>query len=203
MTTTFLVGTCCICKKDDLPVMVKKVDKFCKDCTPFIYKELDGLLRFIADNKPKRKTKSPKRDNDMTKTIHVLVNALYPDLKCVQVRFKDNPKKYSYKTLLDLEVGDEVIVKSPNDGFIVVAVVGNCADALEKYPLKWITQKVNSKHYDEVVAAEDEAVKKIRDKSSKNRRNKDLIAIKELLGYEDMTDEDLLEQLKGTPLLEG
>jgi len=200
MMTSYRTGVCCVCTNIK-PVMVRQSGCFCKDCTPYTGVDLDHLNRFIS--KLQKLKSKPKRENGM-KSIHVLVNALYDDLKCVQVKFKQDhgqlsPKSYSYKTFLELETGDEVIVDSPRGGFVVVTVVGTCLDHLDEFPLKWVVQKVDKSGYIDARDKEDLMITKFHKASATTKKKKALAAIKEMLGYDNMTDVELLEELKDAP----
>ena len=96
--------------------------------------------------------------------------ALMQDVKTVAVKFKNTPNKtYTYKVKPEwnVQVGDELIVRSPRDGTTVVEVVElhNVADisldSTIKY--KWAIQKVDNAAYDLLVKEEEEKAIKLRE----------------------------------------
>ncbi len=152
----------------------------------------------------------------MTMNENAMINAMYAELKCVQVRFKGNSfssqkgvndnnlshKEYSYKTFLDLKIGDEVIVHSPSAGFVVVVVCGSDTSDLDSKRLKWVLQKVEVEEYEENQEKETQAFANLRNMMSETRRKKAMSEMKEMLGLSDLDDKQLIEQLSGSAILE-
>ena len=91
--------------------------------------------------------------------IHTLID---PSIRTIGVQFFNemnrdgslSPKIYTYKTRLELEEGDLVVVKSPH-GYKVVKVVR--IDEVpninpdDKHTFKWALQKVNQEDYEQSV----------------------------------------------------
>lgn len=103
----------------------------------------------------KRNGRGPYQKEESTmensQSSGVLINALYDNLKCYQVRFKNDcgglsVKEYSYKTFIDLAVDDVVIVDSPHNGYVTAVVVGDDESYLETHRLKWIVQRLSLIH---------------------------------------------------------
>ena len=79
------------------------------------------------------------------------------NFRFVKVRFKHegggfSSKEYTYKTLdATLEAGDEVIVKSPTKGMVIVSVteVLSYYEVSEEFnfSIKWVVQKVDTTEY--------------------------------------------------------
>ena len=67
-------------------------------------------------------------------------------------------REYTYKTLLDLETEDYVVVQTPNGEYKVVQVRTVCEpDEIELNPdikYKWVIQKLEFEHYDAVLEKE-------------------------------------------------
>ena len=96
------------------------------------------------------------------------------DFKFVTVVFAPytGTNTYTYKTLLDVEVDDFVVVHTPSRGYQVVKVLEVLSplevDLEAKYEYKWLVQKVDLEHFDKVMATEKE-VRAVVNKS-KNKR---------------------------------
>lgn len=66
-------------------------------------------------------------------------------------------KTYFYKTLLQFEVGNECIVKSPHHGLEVVDVVEiDCMTEIESGSYKWVVQKVDTTEWSRCKDVEDQ-----------------------------------------------
>ena len=96
--------------------------------------------------------------------------ALMQDVKTVAVKFKNTPNQtYTYKVKPEwnVQVGDELIVRSPRDGTTVVEVVelhdvaDISLDSTIKY--KWAIQKVDNATYDLLVKEEEAKAVKLRE----------------------------------------
>jgi hypothetical protein len=108
--------------------------------------------------------------------VNVLL-AENPDFKFVQVTFDENNfpgtlKKYTYKTLEKVEIGDKVLVDSPSSGF-TVTTVSDVLSPMEidfevKYKYKWIVQVIDTVNYDQMVAVEKDLLALVN--KSKNKR---------------------------------
>lgn len=55
--------------------------------------------------------------------------------------------EYHYLSDLDLKVGDNVIVESPSEGYVVVIVTKLCGPLESSKATKWIVQKVLDEEY--------------------------------------------------------
>ncbi len=100
----------------------------------------------------------------MTNEINMLL-AQNPDFKFVKVTFSPAATKlYTYKTLENVEIGDQVIVDAPDKGFVAVTVEKVCKlhelELNPHYAYKWVVQKVDTSTYEELVEKENE-VKKV------------------------------------------
>ena len=96
--------------------------------------------------------------------------ALMQNVKTVAVKFKATPNRtYTYKVKPEwnVQVGDELVVRSPRDGTTIVEVVevhdvaDITLDTTIKY--KWAVQKVDNASYDELVKAEAASAAKLRE----------------------------------------
>ena len=96
--------------------------------------------------------------------------ALMQGVKTVAVKFKNTPNQtYTYKVKPEwnVQVGDELIVRSPRDGTTVVEVVelhdvaDISLDSTIKY--KWAIQKVDNATYDLLVKEEEAKAVKLRE----------------------------------------
>lgn len=72
--------------------------------------------------------------------------------KCVQVRFQNMGRHYSYITYFDFEIGDYAIVQSPEGDFKVVRVLGFSDAFWRRHPrsCKWIVAKLDLEEYERV-----------------------------------------------------
>jgi hypothetical protein len=81
----------------------------------------------------------------------------------VKVKFTNSAQEYSYKSEVEYAEGDRVVVDTPNSGLQAVKVI-SCSKGLAggdfpKY--KWIVAKVDTSRYEELLANEQTAVKRI------------------------------------------
>lgn len=133
-----------------------------------------------------------------TKLLLALLNT---ELKTVGVQFKDMNgeafgKVYTYKTDLELEVGDEVIVDAPSTGMtiVVVAEVHDIADLDEKasFEYKWIVGKVDTEAHEKRLEREEELAKEFAVVQRKVKKVKMVNELKRSLGFgEDEECEEL------------
>ena len=96
--------------------------------------------------------------------------ALMQNVKTVAVKFKATPNRtYTYKVKPEwnVQVGDELVVRSPRDGTAIVEVVEvhDVADITLDTTIKyrWAVQKVDNASYDELVKAEAASAAKLRE----------------------------------------
>lgn len=75
----------------------------------------------------------------------------------VTVQFSDyysSQKEYTYKTNLEVTVGDAAIVDSPQ-GLVVVKIVSISEDTPEtNYPIKWLADTVDREYYTDILDVE-------------------------------------------------
>ena len=120
--------------------------------------------------------------------------AANPTFKFVNVTFANSSQAYTYKTTLDLEPGDSIIVETPRTGLTCVKVIEvlslEQADIRENIRYKWVVQKVDTAYYDEVKAMEQEVQKAVND----NRRTKMIKAMKKEL--EDNLGKTTVKQIE-------
>lgn len=136
--------------------------------------------------------------------ISNLIAALTTTLSTVGVQFKDANgvaygRTYTYKTDLELKVGDEVVIDAPSTGLtvVVVAEVHTVADIDEDagFNYKWIISKVDLEQHNARIEKEAELVEefaKVQQKVSRMRKIKEL---KEALGYGEDEECDELNSL--------
>lgn len=98
-------------------------------------------------------------------TLNILL-ASNPSFKFVAVEFKNSQTPYIYKTTLDLEEGDTVVVDTPRTGMTCVLVTKILkleeVDAT-KYNYKWIVSKVDTDYYEKVLDMQAQVQKTIND----------------------------------------
>ncbi len=121
------------------------------------------------------------------------------NFKFVVARFANATNTYTYKTVLDIEPGDFVVVDTPSNGFQVVeAVEVASADEFEltySGKLKWIVSKVDTAHYDEVRTMEREANKRLNKAKAIKSRREHLAALTEELGEDELNEVKKLVRL--------
>lgn len=122
------------------------------------------------------------------------------DFKIVTVKFdssktvKLDTKTYTYKTVLDVQEGDKVVVDSPSSGMVIVDVI-EAVPAIETnldfgFQVKWIVSKVDVKNYEECKEIERKALKQINMLKYTNKRKELLHDLTEVIG------EDGIKQIK-------
>lgn len=96
--------------------------------------------------------------------------ALLDNVSAVEVTFPRSNGKYTYlaKDSLNLQIGDKVVVDTPQSGFVVVEVtqlnVGWDIDA--NYTYKFVVQRVDTGDYDKL----NEAVAQVREDIERSRK---------------------------------
>lgn len=116
--------------------------------------------------------------------IHAVVQAMLAtneNFKFVTVAFPTSTNEYTYKTTLNLAVGDTVLVNT-NAGMRIVTVTGlpQIDDVdLAAYNYQWIVQKIDLEHYNAMKEKEEELLKIIRNKQRNHVANQ---ALEQLFG---------------------
>jgi len=133
--------------------------------------------------------------------IKNLIATLSTSLTTIGVQFKDHSgegfgKVYTYKTDLQLEVGDEVIVDAPSTGLTVVKVarVDTLADINMNAPFtyKWVVGKVDVEAHAKRLEKEAELEKEFAAIQAKVRKMRQIAELKAALGFsEDEKCEEL------------
>ncbi len=126
------------------------------------------------------------------------------NFRFVKVRFKHesgafSAKEYHYKTLdSTIAAGDEVVVDSPTNGFVIVVVT----EVLEYYEVeeqgynyKWIVQKVDVSAYEELKAKEKAVQKQLAKVNMKARLDNSLSKAAEELGEDNVNSLKALARL--------
>ena len=113
------------------------------------------------------------------------------DAKTVVVTFTGTPNKtYTYKVPKEWEVkvGDELVVRSPWNGSVVVTVKevneDYDIDLQAKFTYKWAVSKVDNAAYDELLKAEEKNAKQLKALQRKAELKKQLATIAAELGEE-------------------
>lgn len=111
-----------------------------------------------------------------------------PDFKIVVVQFPTSSKNYHYKTILDVQPGDKVVVDAPSTGYTVLDVV-EVIPALEtelsyNFQIKWVVDKVDVEQYEKVQLMEREATKTLNQLKYTRRRKELLEDLKSEVGAE-------------------
>lgn len=97
-----------------------------------------------------------KESNVMSNKLNLFIASQRPDFKIIGVNFNSGDKVYHYKTLLDVQEGDQILVPVQNKSPSVVRVV-SVKDALScnlSYELKWVIQKIDFTDFDACVEME-------------------------------------------------
>lgn len=98
-------------------------------------------------------------------TLNILL-ASNPSFKFVTVEFKNSQTPYTYKTTLDLEEGDTVVVDTPRTGMtcaLVTAVLRLEEVDATKFDYKWVVSKVDTDYYEKVTDMQAQVQKTIND----------------------------------------
>ena len=182
------------------------------ETNPIYIVNLSKLLNIRGDYKSEflpTQNQNQKKEHTMNTTTDTLINSLYENLNAVQVVFSKEvlgsiPKQYTYKTFLDLEIGDEVVVDSPNNGLTVVKVVGVDSSKLqENYRFKWVVQKIDTAEYCRIVENENIAIDKLNKLVNQSRRKEAAAKVKEMLGDNDGAFEGIQNDLNSLNLIEN
>lgn len=93
------------------------------------------------------------------------------ELYAVTVTFQDNStRRYTYKSLKEVEVGTKVVVDTPSNGFQVVTVVA-CKKGLDKQAqfeqYKWLVGVVDETEYRRLNDAEKDFIRKAKEEQAK------------------------------------
>jgi hypothetical protein len=127
------------------------------------------------------------------------------EIKYAVVKFHESSKEYTYRTDLDLEKGDLVVVSSPHSGYAVVTVidVSGLTQSQRSMATKWIVQKVDiTEHLARL--ERQKLAQEIRNKLQSKKEQ-----VEELLIYKRLAESDpsinallkQLEELEGAPML--
>lgn len=140
----------------------------------------------------------------MSCKISNLISALSSTLKTVGIQYKDAHgvafgRVYTYKTDLELEVGEEVIVDAPSTGLTVVVVteVHNLAniDSSASFAYKWVVAKVDVKSHAERLERQQELEKEFAIIQAKVEKMNKIKELKAALGYGENEECDELTAL--------
>ena len=117
--------------------------------------------------------------------------ALLQNASTVGVKFEGTPSKvYTYKVRKEwnVQVGDELVVRTPLDGSTIVEVVEvhdiPDIDLAANFKYKWAVQKVDNTAYDEVLKVEAEKAMQLKELQRKAQLKKQLAEIVAELGEE-------------------
>jgi len=120
-----------------------------------------------------------------------------PKFKFVSIVFAPytGSKEYTYKTLIDLEVDDFVVVQTPSKEYQCVKVRAVLdpleVDLIPGVNYKWIVQKVDMTHFEECIEMEKQVQLKLR-KAEARKRQSEL----RQSSLEFLTDEERAETVK-------
>ena len=130
-------------------------------------------------------------------TINILL-ASNPAFKFVTVEFRTSQTPYTYKTTLDVEEGDTVVVDTPRSGLtcaLVTSVLKLEEVDATKYDYKWVVSKVDLEYYKQVTELQSKVVKTIND-SKRTKMLKEMKAqLMEEIGVEAAADVEKLVRL--------
>lgn len=124
-------------------------------------------------------------------TMKNITALLQQDINTVKVIFERDGKEYQYKTNLNLEVGDPVVVKVKSSGqlkVVKVVQVDNDLDVscFEDFELQWIVQRVNLDMYDQLNTRDDQMTQMITKLEIAKKRAEFTSTLKENLGNAGM-----------------
>ena len=140
-----------------------------------------GIEAFMKTVKPRtnpfEEEQTDEGVNNMS-DLNLLLAEQNENFKIVKVTFPNTSKAYTYKTVLDIEKGNLVIVDTPSSGFTIVEVQ-EVLPAIETnldfgFNVKWIVSKVDTEQYDACLTME-RAVTKSLNKLKYSRRRHELI----------------------------
>lgn len=115
-----------------------------------------------------------------------LASMLIEGLKTVKVCFNNETKKYTYKTMDDLEIDDLVIILGPRGDFKIAKV-----SSVDKIPdlnpnsnknYKWIVQKIDLTKFNELNKLEEEFADDLRELEQKSIRDNAKLMLSENFG---------------------
>lgn len=104
-----------------------------------------------------------------------LLYATNPSFRLVVVTFAGSTKQYTYKTILELEEGDTVVVSAPGGMTCVEVVAIKEIHEVEpvSFEYKWIVQKLDTEHYEKMLET-DSAVRKQLNQARTSKLVKDM-----------------------------
>lgn len=111
-----------------------------------------------------------------------------PNFKIVKVVFEGASRQYTYKTFLEVEAGDIVVVKTPSEGLKLVEAIevipADEADLNPGFTIKWLVDVVNRNHYRECKEREAQINKQMNTLRAKKQRKEATELLKEEYGAE-------------------
>ena len=132
------------------------------------------------------------------------LNALFAEnenFKFISVVFSPftGTRTYTYKTTLDVQEGDFVIVDTPNGGLSVVQVkkLNDFTDVNFNvtYGYKWVVQKIDRTDYDELVVKEKQLAKTLNKVTAKKVLHELRTSLLEDMSEEEQTEVKALTRL--------
>lgn len=125
---------------------------------------------------------------------HNISSLLMQGCKTVGVQFDGTSKFYTYKTMITLEIDDQVVVPSGSGNSAAIAVVKRVdtipqISVTSNIDFKWIIQKIDTAEYDALNAKEAEFRDELLAIEQKATVSNAMAALQEYLG----TDSNLLE----------
>jgi len=124
---------------------------------------------------------------------NLLIANANPDFKFILVRFTNDDgnksKPYMYKTLLDVEVGQQVVVDSPTG--VAIVEVFEVTPAIEcdheaAFRIKWIVSVVDRAHYNDCVEMEKVVLGKVNKMQAKKKQQALLVEMEETFGKDEI-----------------
>ncbi len=115
-----------------------------------------------------------------------------PKFKFVEVRFRTGAKTYTYKTMLDVELEEFVLVPIYQDGdednakikMAKVVSIGEIAHLSSSHNYRWIVQKVDMSHFEHCCEVEENVAKELSKVRAASLRKKLLDNLQEQVGEE-------------------
>lgn len=123
---------------------------------------------------------------------NLLIANANPDFKFVKCCFYDSngfSKPYQYKTLLDVEIGQQVLVDSPSGIAIVKVLEVTAAIECEhehNYDIKWIVDVINRGHYNDCVEMEKGITAKVNKMMAKRKQTLLMTALNDEFGSDEI-----------------
>lgn len=122
-----------------------------------------------------------------------------PNFKLVKATFPTHAKQYTYKTILDVEVGDTAVVKTVEGDLKCVqieeVIPANETDLNFNYEIKWLVTVVDKKHYRECKEMEAELNKKLNAIRASKQRQQALEQMAEHYGQDSIEEVKKLVRL--------